>query len=124
MLSAVAIGVGLSLITRGLSSQLRAVQALGDYDALLAVAHASLLQTEQERLATLPLGVALFGPAAAAPGGYGWQVEVHSREGASDLKDADGNPLMVDLAATVARTGARGPSVTYHLVWSRDWVPK
>ena len=50
VLSAVVIGVGLSFITRGLASQLRALRSVEEYDTLLSLARSTLQELEANGL--------------------------------------------------------------------------
>ena len=118
VLAAVVIAVGLVFISRGLSSQLKAVQAIDEQQTLLALAHETLLGLESRLAAGQTLAPRLEGGFEAPDESYRWSVTVEPR---SDQTDALGTPLAGDVFVTVQ--GERSPAaVTLGAVWPKEWL--
>ena len=121
ILSAVAIAVGLVVISRGLASPLRALQAIEGYDALLAPAHSALIELETAHIFGVA-GAMMRSGALSGSSAYGWAVAGSPREGPQDLKATDGRALTSDITLTVDQRTASPLSVSVQAVWPSDWV--
>jgi hypothetical protein len=140
-LSAVVIAVGLVFISRGLTNQLGALRAVGEYETLLSLAHGKLSELEAKRLEfegiPPPPGGSegSFETSGDASSGseYQWTVSAARRE---DLDvDAQGQPLFSEVTLTVRRLSAepvggapagdasRSPVVVVSAIWPAAWVP-
>ena len=119
VLSAVVIGVGLSLITQGLSSQLRALKSIEAYDALAAAGRNRLLEWEADRLARPPS--ADEPPAGDCPQpyqAYRWLVKARQR-----VDPDTGAAGTSDVTLTIQRRDAPSTALELTAVWPSDWVP-
>lgn len=121
ILSAVAIAVGLVIISRGLASPLRALRAIEGYDALLAQAHSTLIQLETAHIFGVATAAMRSGTLDASSA-YAWAVAGSPREGPQDLKATDGRALTSDVTLTVDQGAASPLSVSVQAVWPSDWV--
>ena len=118
VLAAVVIAVGLVFISRGLSSQLRAVRTIDEQQTLLALAQDTLVGLESRLAAGQTLASSLEGGFEAPYESYRWSVMVEPR---SDQTDALGSPLAGDVFVTVQRE--RPPAaVTLGAVWPKEWL--
>ena len=130
VLSAVVIGVGLSFITRGLASQLRALHTVEEYDTLLNLARSTLQELEANGLLDsrrkVPAnGHGLFEQPHAQDGTlrtYAWDLKVTSREAPEDLKDSAGESLTSDVVLTVQRHDRPSSTVRLTAVWPSTWM--
>jgi len=119
VLSAVAIGVGLTLITRGLASQLSALKSIEEYDTLAALGRNTLLELEADRL-TRPLQPEEQ-PEGAFPSpyqAYRWRVAASPR-----LEPDTGQSPTSELALTVERREGPSAAVELAAVWPSEWIP-
>ncbi len=139
VLSAVVIAAGLVFISRGLTSQLKALRAIDEYETLRSLAHGKLLELEAERLSGTPpteerAGGSFGIPSETASGtAYQWKV-VAVRRAELDT-DSYGQPLFSEVTLTVrqapppndvvgGQAGAdRSPTVTLSAIWPTDWIP-
>ena len=119
VLCAVVIGVGLSLITQGLSSQLRALKGVEDYDALAALGRSKLLEWEADRLSRPPAADEPPAGEFAAPyQGYRWLVKARKR-----VEPDTGTTTTSEVTLTLARRDAPSTALDLTAVWPSDWVP-
>ena len=119
VLSAVVIAVGLIFISRGMGSQLRALQALEARDTLLALAQEKFAEVEGHRLsgdARPGQAGGIFEPPAD---GYTWTFRASPRQ---DLLDQAGAPTASDVTLTVASQAHPASSVRLATIWPNDWV--
>ena len=119
VLSAVVIAVGLVFISRGLASQLRALQTIEEYDVLLSLARGKLLELEAERVSKLPLASGSAGIFEPPHQAYRWTLSATPHEG---WTDRDGEPMVSDVALTVQRVRPPASAVTLRAVWLSEWV--
>ncbi len=118
VLSAVAIGVGLVLISRGLSSQLRALTSIEEYDVLLSLGQNKLAALEGERMARPPSADESASGAFAAPYyAYQWTVKARKRV------EGDGKNPTSALTLTVQKKARHSTALELEAVWPTDWVP-
>ena len=116
ILSAVVIATGLVLISRSLSSQLNALHAIDQYEALLPYAEHQWLEWEALRLATTAKAT---DPREGLVAGtrVHWRVTAHQRpqeEGASDEFFSDIHMIMSG--------EERERSLTMEVVWPSTWA--
>lgn len=122
ILSAVVIGVGLVFISRGLAGQLKALQAVEEYDALLSLAQAKLVELEAERLLHAASASPTEGTFEAsqqtlrcqAPH---WKIAAEQREG----EETDSPPS--DITLTVWCKEGSSASLTLSAIWPTELVP-
>jgi len=122
VLAAVVIGVGLVFITRGLASQLKALRAVEEYDALLSLAQAKLAELEAERLWNAASTPAAEGTFDASPQPLRcpaprWKITAAQQEG----DEADVPPS--DITLTVWCAEGPSTSLTLSAVWPTELVP-
>ena len=121
VLSAIVITVGLVVISRGLSNQLKALRTMDEYDTLLSLAHERLLELEAERLwGPPPTHERADGLFKAPYESYHWMVKATVRE---DLKDTEGNPIASDVLLTIQREDHASSSLRLRAVWPSTWIP-
>ena len=118
-ISAVVIGVGLVLVSRGLATQLRAVERLEAYETLTALADTRLRSLEAERL------FGIEAPTQAAEGifeapheAYHWRLHAVPRD---HLGTA---PEISEVTLRVWSTGPGSPEMSLRALWPRTWVPE
>ena len=120
-LSAVVIAIGLVFISRGLSSQLRALRTLEEQDTLLALATGKLTELESLHLfghaGSLPF-VGTFDPPYQQ---YRWTLAVQPNPTVTDAQD---QPLADDVALTVERTTPPASALRLRAIWPREWMPQ
>jgi hypothetical protein len=121
VLSTVVIAVGLVFVSRALSGQMKALQVVGEYDALLALAQGKLLELEAQRLSGSPLPVAREGSFPEPYQGYEWRFAAADRE--ADPLDEDGKPLSSEVTLTVQRADRGASAIRLSAMWPIDWVP-
>ena len=117
VLSAVVIGLGLSLITRALGGQLGAVRRVEEAETTLTLARGKLLEWEALQLAGLrPAGEAgSFEPPWDA---YDWQLQF-----APSAATGDGSgSLLVRAVMTTARREPPGFATSLSAVWPSTWA--
>ena len=119
VLAAVVIAVGLTLISRGLASQLKAVRTIEEQQALLSLAHGTLLGLEARLSGGGVLSSGAEGGFEAPNDPYRWSVEMGSR---SDEVDAQGEPLASDVFVTVRKDAPASGAVTLGVVWPQEWL--
>jgi hypothetical protein len=120
VLSAVVIAVGLVFVTRGLSSQLKALRTVEEYDALLSLAHGTLLRLESERLSGRPVPSAPTGTFEPPYQAYQWTIRATPR---ADMTDPEGHPLISEVILTVERASPPISSISLRAMWPNAWVP-
>ncbi|HEX9779840.1 MAG TPA: hypothetical protein VGB20_01350 [bacterium] len=119
VLAAAVIALGLAVISRGLSGQLRALAALDAHEARLALARNGLLELERGIPDGQP-GPAATGGAGAAPyEGYVWRVRAAQVE---DL-DEEAQPLS-RVTVEAAPAGADRPITRLTAVWPEGMAPE
>ena len=120
VLSTVVIAVGLVLISRALSGQLKAIHTVEEYDTLLALAQGKLLELEELRCADQPLLETHEGAFQEPYAAYHWALTAKKR---SDSLDANGQPLTSTVTISAGRTNPPSGSVQLSAIWPFDWVP-
>ncbi len=120
IVSAVVIAVALSFISRGLSSQLRTLGRLEEYQTVLALAHGKMLELEGVLLPGGSLDAGLRGAFEDPYDAYQWEVTTDPRQ---DLLGEDDVQLASDVTLTVTHTQRASPSVRLGAVWLRKWLP-
>ena len=121
VLAAVVIAVGLVFISRSLSSQLKALRSVEEYDTLASLAQGKLRELEAKLLARSLGEQDRQGVFEAPYAGYRWAVSARVRE---EPRDPTGDPLMKDVMLSVER--AEPPPFAFQLtaVWPASWVPE
>lgn len=114
VLAAVAIAAALVFITRGLSSQLKAIQILQDQEAVGAVLHDALVRQEAERLFHREEDAGTEGTVESEAGLYQWTLATAPCEG---VRDAQDQPLAVSATLAAERTDPPGRSGSLHMLW-------
>ncbi|MBI3083390.1 MAG: hypothetical protein HYY90_03405 [Candidatus Omnitrophica bacterium] len=139
VLSAVVIAVGLVFISQGLSSQLKALRTMEEYDTLLALARRKWLELEAERLSHLPVAQEARAGSFDAQGtggfdtGYRWTIAAIRRPQLG--MSSGGSPLFSEVTLTIRRAvtpnaGAaagnerRSAAVILAAIWPSEWVPE
>ena len=125
VLSALVIAVGLVVITRGLSGQLRALRTLEESDVICALAQSKLIELEAEvRNKRPPRQVrdASFDPPyGEQAAGYRWSAR------ATPLETLESpSPETVQLSqvtVTIQRRDGSPALFTLHAVWPKEWIP-
>ena len=118
ILSSIAIAVGLVFISRGLSSQLKALRTVEEYETLLSLAGRKLTEFETQRSLPANLTGTFQDPFEA----YGWTATATLRDGPDDPQDQAGNPLIGDLIVAVQRDTPPSSAVRLRAVWPREWL--
>lgn len=118
-LAAVSIAVGLVFLTRGLSSQLRAIQRLKEQDGLQAAAHTLLAELEGSRLFGHTGPQESDGTVEAGSSTYGWVLTAAPCEA---LRDAQDNPLAAEVTVALQPAGRPGPSLGFWSIWPIEWT--
>jgi hypothetical protein len=114
MLAAVVIAVGLVFITRGFSSQLKALQTVQAYETLIMLARTRLLALEAERVAR-PIAEPLREGAFDAPyQQYRWSITTQP------LED-EGAPYR-EMILTVRRGEDSSSTVRLSSIWPTEWI--
>ena len=121
VLSAVVIAVGLVFISRGLSSPLRAIRTVEEYDVLLALARGKLLELEGEQIFGFPAPADLTGAFEEPSRDYRWIITAQPR---GDMSDPAGKPLTSDVSLTVARERAPTSVVRLGAIWHSEWISR
>ena len=116
VLAAVVIAVGLVFISRGLSSQLKAVQTIDEQHTLAALAQDTLLGLESRMAAGEALAPQMEGGFDAPYDSYRWSATMQPRE---DQTDARGTILAGDVFVTVRREAPRA-AITLGAVWPQE----
>ena len=121
VLAAVVIVVGLVFVSRSLSSQLRALQSVEEYDTLASLAQGKLQELEAKRLAGRSLDEqdrqGTFEPPYAM---YQWAVSARVRP---EPSDPAGAPLAKDVILSVQRTDRPATAFQLAAVWPVPWIP-
>ena len=120
VLSTVVIAVGLVLISRALSGQLKAVETVEQYDTLLGLAQGKLVEFENEQLVGRSLPDAHEGDFDAPYAPYHWTIKTSARD---DPADENGKPLTSAVVLTVYRTDRPSAAVQLTAIWPIDWFP-
>lgn len=136
VLSAVIIASGLVFISRGLGSQLRALQRVEESETLLSLARGRLLELEAEGLVSGGEPIAEADKSGAFPepyGAYQWEIRVDTPQGViaatEDLMDpATQEPAARRVTVAVRRSQEAGrdrtsPTVTLSAIWPAAWIP-
>ena len=118
-LSAVVIALGLIFISRGLSSQLKALRTLEEQDTLLALATGKLTELETLHLFGRSSSGQFTGTFDPPYQQYRWTLAMHPNE---TLTDPQHQPLADDVALTVERTNPPASAVRLRAVWPREWM--
>ncbi len=120
VLSAVVIAVGLVLISRGLSSQLRALHSLEEYDILLPLAQGKLLEFESKLLANRPLQTEEQSGTFSEPfEQYQWSIA-----SPGEVLDTQGDVIAKRLVLSVERRDQKSAVVSLTALWPpEEWVP-
>jgi hypothetical protein len=121
-LAAVVIAVGLTFISRGLGSQLKALRAVEEQDRLLSLAAGRLQELEAARQNSATVPPDRTGRFPAPHSAYQWALAVAAREGPQDLRDTAGVPLTSDVTLRVQRAG-EDASAALRAVFPSDWLP-
>ena len=116
VLAAVVIAVGLVFISRGLSSQLKAVQTIDEQHTLAALVQETLLGLESRMAAGETLALQMEGGFDAPYDSYRWSATIQPRE---DQTDAFGTILAGDVFVTVQREPPAA-SLTLGAVWPQE----
>lgn len=115
-LAAVAIAVGLVFLTRGLSSQLRAIRRLQEQSSLQAAARNLLVEQEGARVFGRRGSQETAGTVEGDAGTYAWAMTTAPCE-------ALRNPLATEVTlALQPPTGQPGPSIGFRSIWPLDWI--
>lgn len=120
IVSAVVIAVALSFISRGLSSQLRVLGRLEEYQTVLRLAHGKMLELEGVLVPGGSLETGLRGTFEDPHDAYQWEITTEPRQ---DLLGEDDVQLASDITLTVTHTQRSSPSVRLGAVWLREWLP-
>ena len=120
IVSAVVIAVALAFISRGLSSQLRVLGRLEQYQTVLALAHGKLLELEGVLLPGGSLETGLRGTFEDPHDAYQWEITTDPRQ---DLLGEDDVPLASDVTLTVTHAQLPASSIRLGAVWLREWLP-
>ncbi len=122
VLAATIIAVGLVSISRGLGSQLQAIQRVEAHDGAVAVAHARLLELEALGVSGIvPLPSPQEGDLQEAGREYRWTIRAVLRE---DVKDSAGRQVAADVTITVKGQGRGVASARLTTVWPSAWIPQ
>jgi len=117
-LAAVVIAVGLTFITRSLSSQLNALRTVEDYATLTQLAQATLLEMERDVQAGRPPSRAREGTFNEPNEGYEWTLS------AAELTEPHpATPCRV-VRLTVRRADRPASTVVLRAVWPSHLVPE
>ncbi len=116
VLSAVVIATGLVFISRGLGGQLQALRRLEETDTLLRLARGKLTELEAALVAQR-LPPDRTGSFERPDEGYRWTVTATRRPG------EPGEPLVAEVALTVARESSASPGMTLVAAWPEEWLP-
>jgi hypothetical protein len=119
ILSAVVIAVGLVFVSRGLSSQLKALRTVEEYEVLRSLAHGKLLELEGQRLSGSPPPLDPTGTFEEPYQAYRWTITARPRD---DVTDQDGNPLASAVTVTVQQDNRPSSVVRLSAIWPMDWV--
>ena len=116
ILSTVVMAVGLVMISRGLSTHLKALQTLEQYDTMMTLARERLIDLEAEQRAHRidPLREGVFADPYA---NYRWtltNVRIDQRE----------EPQYEEVILTVRRTDKPSSLVQVPAVWPVKWIPE
>jgi hypothetical protein len=117
VISAVIIAVGLVSITRGLSSQLKALQSVGDYAVMTRLAHGMLTEVERSVQAGQPPQRARAGTFEPPDAVYEWSLEARVPEDQTTAV-----PVTV-VTLSVRRADRSSGAVSVRAVWPSEWVP-
>lgn len=119
VLAAVAIAAALVFLTRGLSGQLKTIQALQDREALGVVMRDALVRQEAERLFHRQDEAGVKGAVESGTGVYEWTLAAAPCEG---VRDAQGRPLAVSATLTAERADPPGRSGSVQTLWPIGWI--
>ena len=121
VLAATVIAVGLVLITRALSGQLRALETVEHHERLLALAHGKLLELEAARGLERSVPSESAGRFPEPDEDVRWITSAVTRPKDPEHENAQ---ALSDVTLTVARGEAgRGTAVHLSSVWVADDVP-
>lgn len=115
MLSAVIIGTGLVFISRGLSTQLKALRTVEEYDRGIALARAIMMELEAERTSG---HILLDRP---LQGGFGAPYELYQWMLAIGPK-TDEQDTVRQLTLTVQRSDGLAPPVVIRMIWPKTFL--
>ena len=110
------IATGLVFITRGLSTNLRTIQAVQDYDELVAMGRSRLLELETERTAGRISDLAQDGSFPAPYQVFHWSIQ-------SRRIDPEDEHSPVAITLTVNRTDRGSSAIKLYAIWPYTWVP-
>ena len=119
VLAAAAVATALVFLTRGLSTQLKAMQSLQAHEELGAVMHDVLVRQEAERAFLLPEEAGAEGTVESGTGRYQWTLATAACEGVHDAQD---RPLAVWTTLTAERADPPGRSGSVQTLWPLDWA--
>ena len=121
VLSAVIIATGLIFVTRGLSTPLRALQAMGQQGVGRSLAQRKLLELELTRLLDRPVPADREGTFPTPDEGYRWKIAVKSNE-LEELQEVAIS--LSEVSVTVQRIDEPSESARFSSVWQSEWIPE
>ena len=117
VICAVIIAVGLVAISRGLSSQLKALQSVGDYAVMTRLAHEMLTELERSLQVGQPPQRTRAGTFEPPDAVYAWSLEARVPEDQTTAV-----PVTV-VTLSVRRADGTSSAVSLRAVWPSDRVP-
>lgn len=119
IVSAVVIAVGIAFVNRGLSSQLKAIRTVEEYETLLSLARDKVSEFEGQRLFGIPPPSNLEDAFEEPSKGYRWVMTFRPRP---DMTNEEGEPLFADVSLDVRAEGRPSSTITLGAIWSADWL--
>ncbi len=118
VVAAVLIGGALAAITRGLSSHLKTLRRLQDYDLHLALAHQKLLELETDRLAQRPVSGQPRGAFDDPYQTYRWALT-----SARLVDSATGEAPTTRVELSILREPDASHVFSVVAIWPSAWIP-
>lgn len=118
-LTAVVIAVGLVFISRGVSTSLKALARIQQYERLLRLAESVLSELETQAQQGQPISHHEEGTFEKPNADYRWHVAVN----AFQLPTGDIPPdAFRPVTLTIRQIGASTPVVRLHTIWPSEWL--